>query len=499
MNDAPEERLLGDYRLKELVAERAISRTWLAEQLSVSRLVLVDELREDQSGQKDVFLADVRAKAAVDQPLIGSVYEAVAGPGPGPCYYAHELLPGVTLAMREKTKRRLAPARLVDLLRRVADAHLQHEVLGQATSSLGLEAVHQDEHGVVRLENLAVAGPRTADQSMRDIVHLGNALVPLVAADQPGATRMLTVCAWMRGEGLEAPLTWEQVRDFCMQIEHQLADSTSSPSATRAVIPARKKQSIALIALATAVVAVGIVVFAGRMRPPALPAPPRASLPDAVTVAAGDYPTPDGSEESLPAFRISANEVTIGEFAGFLEILDTLAKSGRERTFDPADQAPGKTSHEPADWPAQLAAANANGVWRNLAVTLDCPVTGVDWWDAAAYAEWKKARLPTQEEWFAALNLEGRKPAAIPPGPWAPVTSQTLDRTPAGLLGMAGSVCEWTAKPAPNPANPLGEKLWVLIGGSYLKPGTDALTREWTADRSLRRPDLGFRVVFDAE
>ena len=94
---------------------------------------------------------------------------------------------------------------------------------------------------------------------MRDIVHLGNALVPLVAADQPGATRMLTVCAWMRGEGLEAPLTWEQVRDFCMQIEHQLADSTSSPSATRAVIPARKKQSIALIALATAVVAVAVL------------------------------------------------------------------------------------------------------------------------------------------------------------------------------------------------------------------------------------------------
>ena len=114
-------------------------------------------------------------------------------------------------------------------------------------------------------------------------------------------------------------------------------------------------------------------------------------------------------------------------------------------------------------------------------------------------AEWKKARLPTQEEWFAALNREVKTPAAIPPGPWAPVTSQATDRTPAGLLGMAGSVCEWTSKPAPNPTNPLGEKLWVIIGGSYQKPGSNALTREWTADRTLRRPDLGFRVVFDAQ
>jgi hypothetical protein len=64
---------------------------------------------------------------------------------------------------------------------------------------------------------------------------------------------------------------------------------------------------------------------------------------------------------------------------------------------------------------------------------------------------------------------------------------------------MAGSVSEWTAGLGTNPANPLGDRRWVIIGGSYLKPGSNALTREWTLDRSLRRSDLGFRVVFDAE
>lgn len=495
MNSAPEERLLGEYRLKELVAENAVFNTWLAEQTSVSRLVLINELRADQSHHRDAFLADVRAKAAVDYPLIGSVYEAVAGPGP--CYYAHELLPGITLAQREKAKQPLAPVRLASLLRRVSEAQLQHQALGQTTSPLDLDSIYQDEHGVVRLMNLASAGPRTPDQSERDIVRLGNALVPLTAAGQPGTTRMLTLYAWMRGEGLEAPITWAQVRDLCLQIEHQLVDPASGLTPTRPGVPARKKQPVALIAIATAILVIGIVALAGWMRPPVPPAPPRASLPDAVTVAAGDYPTPDGGEESHRAFRISANEVTIGQYAEFLERLALLAKDGREHTFDPADQAPGKTSHEPDDWPALLAAAKANGIWRDQPVTLDCPVVGVDWWDAAAYAEWKKARLPTQEEWFAALNREVKTPAAILPGPWAPVTSQATDRTPAGLLGMAGSVCEWTSRPAPNPTNPLGEKLWVIIGGSYQKPGSNALTREWTADRSLRRPDLGFRLVLD--
>jgi formylglycine-generating enzyme required for sulfatase activity len=201
----------------------------------------------------------------------------------------------------------------------------------------------------------------------------------------------------------------------------------------------------------------------------------------------------------LPAFRIAAHEVTIGEYAGFLETLGILAKNSHARIFDDKDQPAEKTSHEPTAWPALLAAAKARGIWGNQRVSLDSPVIGVDWWDAAAYAEWKKSRLPTQEEWFAALKHGLDSAAEIPPGPWAPVTEQLSDRTSTGLLGMAGSVSEWTARPAPNPANPLGERLWVITGGSYLKPGSNALSREWTADRSQRRPDLGFRLVYDPE
>ena len=211
----------------------------------------------------------------------------------------------------------------------------------------------------------------------------------------------------------------------------------------------------------------------------------------------GKHPTPDGTNEFLPAFRISSHEVTIGEYAEFVETLETLAENQRERTFDHESQPAEKTSHLPDDWAALLAAAKANGKWNDKPVTPDSPVVGVDWWDAAAYAEWKHSRLPTQEEWFAALRHDVAVPAAIKPADWIPVTSETTDRTPQGVCGMAGSVAEWTRRPATNPANPLGERKWVIIGGSYLKPGSNALSREWTGDRALRRPDLGFRLVSD--
>ncbi|MCU0750245.1 MAG: SUMF1/EgtB/PvdO family nonheme iron enzyme [Akkermansiaceae bacterium] len=496
MNPASDDRQLGEYRLKQLLAETPLTRTWLAEQVSVSRRVLVDELKEDQDPHRDVFLRDVRAKAAVEHPLIGSVYEAVAEPGL--CFFAHELLPGATLADRLQAGEPLKPARLAHVLRRIAEAHIHHASLGQATSPLGLENVHLDDQGVIRLDNLAISGPRPEDQALRDVVALGHALRHLTTDGQPGSTRMLTLLGWMCGEGIDAPISWEQVRDFSTQIEQQLTEPAPPVAATRAGSRRKKGLPVALIGGIGVLMLIGIILLALKMRPDPTPPTPRVALPDAVLVPAGKHPTPDGTEEHLRAFRISPHEVTIREYAEFLETLETLAKDQRERTFDHENQPAEKSSHLPDDWTALLTAAKSGGTWNKRPVSLDSPVVGIDWWDCAAYAEWKQARLPTQEEWFAALRKDVAVPEALKPADWQPVTTDSTDRTPAGLVGMAGSVCEWTRRPGTNPANPLGERKWIIIGGSYLKPGTNALSREWTDDRSLRRPDLGFRLVFDA-
>lgn len=496
MNPDSSDRVLGEYRLKALLSETLHTRTWLAEQISVSRRVLVDELRPEHHDQRDTFLANVRTKAAVEHPLIGSVFEAVAEPGL--CFFAHELLPGSTLAGRSKASEPFKPARLAHILMRVAEAQAHHETLGQACSLLDLEHIHLDDQGVIRIDNLAVAGDRARGQSSRDILHLGEVLPALVADAHPGTTRLLTLLSWMRGEGIEVPLSWRQIRDFCLQIEQQLADPALPVAPTRPGTRTRKKPPFIVIAAASALALIGVIALALKIRPGPPPPVLEPSSPAAILIPAGMHPTPDGTVEEIQAFRISTHEVTIGEYAAFIEILDTLARDQRERIFDHEDQPPEKTSHVPDDWDALLAAARTRGVWNQRTVSLESPVVGVDWWDAAAFAEWKKARLPTQEEWFAALRVDVASPEAIQPAPWQPVGTTTTDRTPIGLIGMAGSVCEWTRRPAANPANPLGERKWLIIGGSFLKPGSNALTREWTDDRSLRRPDLGFRLAFEA-
>ncbi|WAC20117.1 SUMF1/EgtB/PvdO family nonheme iron enzyme [Luteolibacter sp. SL250] len=498
MESTHEERRLGDYLLIERLVETPLITTWLAEQVSVGRRVLVDELDPQRASRSAAFLADIRAKAAVDHPHVGTVYEAVIERDL--CFYAHEFLPGATFEDRRLAEETFLPEKMAVFLRRIAEANLYHESHGFATSHLNLDSIHLDDHNVIRLKNLVIAGGRTPDQSLRDIRKMGEALRSLVALNQPGTTRIQSVLGWMRGEGVVEPIGWQDVKTFCEQIEEQLTGPLSNISAPYGKQDITKRKPILMISIITGAALAAIAFIAFKTKPPVSKAAARLPLPDPVLVPQGTYPTPDGTEETLRSFRISAHETTIGEYLEFLDALTILAKSDREKLFDPQGQPAEKTSHEPEDWAALLAAAKGNGTWKGRNVTLQSPVVGVDWWDAMTYAEWKGARLPTQEEWFAALRKSVPKPSALPIGNWlSAVTDKTPDRTPDGIVGMAGSVSEWILRPAPDPSNPLGESLRVIIGGSYLKPAQGALSREWTADRSLRRPDLGFRVVYEPD
>jgi hypothetical protein len=325
---------------------------------------------------------------------------------------------------------------------------------------------------------------------------LGHILEDLIRDDAEGATRVRTLLSWMADLERPLPLTWEQIQSYAEQVEQQLTAPTQTlpPAPTRQGKAAPKSQTpLVLGILAAAAVAVGLAVIISRNDNPKVPQ--ERDLSATISVPQGSYATMDGASAELPAFQLDAFEVSIGEYRKFLDQLSALP-DGQRNAYDHPEQPASKINHHPDGWDEMLAAAVAGSPWRDQLIDLNFPVVLVDWWDAYAFARWQQGRLPTQNEWFAAVTQRGDPPKLEPSG-FGPVDADTLDITPAGIHGMAGNVAEWTGENELNPSVPMNPRSPLVIGGSFRTAGAGAKTREWVESRSLRRDDLGFRVAYE--
>ena len=154
-----DDALLGDYRIRRMVSEGTRTRTYEAEQISVRRPVLLERIKPRAMGDIEVveaFLGDVRAKAGVDHPVIGSVYEAVHDDEA--VFYTREVLDGQTFEKLVSAGVRFEPRQVADILRQIGEAMTYEDGRRIATLSLEPRYLVHGKHNVVRIVNLAVAG-----------------------------------------------------------------------------------------------------------------------------------------------------------------------------------------------------------------------------------------------------------------------------------------------------------------------------------------------------
>jgi formylglycine-generating enzyme required for sulfatase activity len=166
----------------------------------------------------------------------------------------------------------------------------------------------------------------------------------------------------------------------------------------------------------------------------------------------------------LNAFYMDKYEVTVGQYARYLEATDM---------------------EEPPDWNIM-----------NQPQHQRRPVVNVSWEDAVNYCKWKGKRLPTEAEWEkAARGTDGRiypwgneAPTRLHANygrkDWndhhalAPVGSFEAGKSPYGIYDMAGNAWEWVfdwydhdyykKSPEKNPIGPAKGDGKVVRGGSWL-------------------------------
>ena len=216
---------------------------------------------------------------------------------------------------------------------------------------------------------------------------------------------------------------------------------------------------------------------------------PRA--PSEIKVRAGVFVYQDGQTIDLPAYSIDETEVTIGQYAAFLDAI------GPNQTFDHPAQPPGK-SHRNSSWNQYYQAAKNGTIFQGTHPNLNFPAVYLDWFDACAYAKWRGRRLPTEQEWEkAARGVDGRR------YPWgtdfqpdaANLRTEVLqevghfprDVSPFGVLDMAGNVSEWTSSEDGQGG------VWVR-GGNFVSSDTD-LTARFSRTPFEIDQRIGFRTV----
>jgi len=253
--------------------------------------------------------------------------------------------------------------------------------------------------------------------------------------------------------------------------------------------------------LTAVLVAVGVVIFAGRGRNPVTePAPlqGRIETPTGVMVlvAGGQFVFGDTAQESpnprrsasSPDFYVDLTEVSNGAFRQFADA-----------TGQPMPEVVGGADH---------------------------PVVNVTLAEARAFAEWGGKRLPTEEEWEkAARGADGRvypwgntapRPGQVNLGDGfdgaSPVSALPEGASPYGARNMAGNVWEWTLTAYPvrqeeivdmqRLLGPVGRTWNVIKGGSYAPQTTELWARSYMRrgfPETGKSPYIGFRCVKDAK
>ncbi|MGE9268882.1 MAG: SUMF1/EgtB/PvdO family nonheme iron enzyme [Verrucomicrobiales bacterium] len=488
---------LGDYELLELLCEGTHTRSWKARQISVDRQVIVEIVKTRALGDREVianFLDDVRVKAKVHHPAIGQVFEA--GHREGTCFYAREILEGGTLEDQHASARKLSPLEVATLLEKIAEAQVYCEKHEIATLPWEPGHIHFTSDLQVNLVNLAVAAPPAGPTESHNKAVLAEAFLDLLDDKKPGATRLGSLLGYMHND-LEAPISWPQIHDYARKIRETLSRQQHTSPIARSLRQTQQQLRqlpawlwALLGGLLVLILLVSVLKKPAEPTPAAStePSPPPAAIPDRITI-------PAQPEAGIPvALSLDLAEVSIADYAAFLDHLDGLPAAEKNR-YDHPRQPKRKSGHLPADWEALRLAAQNEGLWNAQVMRPECPIVNVDWWDASAYARWKNARLPTLAEWQAISALE--KSPAI--SAWGPARASSEDRSPTGLIGLAGNVAEWLEDRHLDPANPLNPKQVVAAGGSYLNPaqGQDTLIRLDSPEE--RRPDLGFRTIRPAE
>lgn len=515
---------LGAYQIVSYLGEGRLGSAYAAVQISINRpvgLKVLDPERAQDDSIKARFIADARAKAHVQHPAILAVYEA--GEAEGRFFFAREYVDGQSLAEVAASGRKLPEPTILKVLKTVGEGFIYLHTQNLPHRALDATRVFVGAEGSVRLANIAVQIADEHQSVPQELQTLGRLIAAVVNPQElsPGLQTVIARLQQAPASGLNA---WGQVVQAAKALEPKVVPvaaarlSAQDEAATKAVEAARRTQrrsfwinAAALVILFAVLMAVVLTkfVFTNERKIQAM-----------VKIPAGSYKLPGGKKATIEQdFWIDKYEVTIAQYQRFLDYLKQHPTEEREFRHP---KMPPALELQPEYWYIYHGQARANGKAHSVPIDLNCPALTVTWWDAYAYAKWigkqtgTERDLPTSEEWEVAAA--GDKSFKYPwgnefddtkantnidfnpdnPGAkggkdgfnfWGHVDAKRGDKSPFGVMGMAGNVAEWTATWTKD------RKFPIVKGGSFAKPPT-TIDKQFAEQPAGKGEEwIGFRTI----
>jgi formylglycine-generating enzyme required for sulfatase activity/CheY-like chemotaxis protein len=506
--------VIGGYQIVTQLGEGRWGTVYAAVQTSINRpvgLKILDPVRARDDEQKQRFIADARAKAHVQHPSILAVYEA--GTASGWIFYTHEYVDGHNLEELAQARRTFDEPTILKLLRVIADGFIYLTRNEVAHAPLEPGDIYLSVDGQPRLANLAASRVDYQPSVEQEIMSLGRAIDPLASANISLGLRAL-LNRMVQG-GVNGITAWGALLQAVKALEPKIvpmeaAKISAQDRATSAAVEAARKQQkrsfyLNVGSMASLVLLTGLLVwwkFGTNER----------TLDEQVEIPAGQFLFGSGKATELEQFWIDKYEVTIGQYAKFVEFIEKHPE--REKDYDHPEQPPKHLGHVPKNWLIYYGQAKAGGAARSIKMSLNSPMLEVTWWDAYAYAKWRGRELPTEQQWEkAARGARGFKypwgdkaeekrantgedykfsnPAAKGEidgfNYWADVDALKKDISEYGVVGMAGNVSEWTGD--------WKKKFPIIKGGNFTTPLQTLDSRIDNQDPNTAAEHIGFRTV----
>jgi len=528
---------LSQYRIDAKIGIGRMGGIYRATQKNMARQVRFYALNAEKAtdaAQVERFISNASVKANVSHPNVFAIYEA--GESNGTYFYTCEYEPCSTIAQRHEAGEvvnELDAHRIlkvaVDVLGSFTRAGTSHEMITERAILLGAG-------GRCWIANIAAHNVTQPFDSVQEMAELSRIVLAVLqpAGNGPDLGVRALLEKIVAGEG---PSSWPAFAQELQALEPKVAPQDAykldaqERAAIRMVEETKKSQrrsmlissAVSLFLLTAALLS--LLFLFNRDKGATTKA-----FDELKEVPAGEFTYQDGEKVTLPTFYIDEHEVTISQYAEFLDFLEK--NPGEAEKFAHPDQPKGK-SHIPAEWadktdldppmPGYYARAKKFGRYQGAELDMNSPVFGVDWFDAYAYASWKGRRLPTEQEWEKAArgkdgnlypwgNTEDPKRANtasdLDPDPkkgghidgfrrWSPVDGIRADRSPYGVVGMSGNVSEWTASMDTDPQMS-SAKVPVIRGGNW-RTVDHKITRRVLVLTDIQSDNaLGFRTVADS-